>query len=129
MDPETQEALLKNFEAQKLDHDHDHDLKKDKLKKISKTKSDDESKFDQKSKTPEMYGPRIAASAGHAQNLKRAGSRPAAQIAPASSIELVLEKIAMKRDWNDDSGGDSPSDSSDPGNNHYFGSTTYEESS
>ena len=131
MDPETQEALLKNFKAQKLDHDCDHDLKKDKLKKISKTKSDDESKFDQKNKTLEMYRPRIAASAGHAQNLKRAGSRPAAQIAPASSVGLVLGEIAKHGTYpgDDDSGGDSPSDSSDPGNNDYFGYTTDEESS
>ena len=44
MDPETQEAILKNYEAQKYDHDHNLAPKKEKSrKKTPKRKSDNES--------------------------------------------------------------------------------------
>ena len=64
-----------------------------------------------------MIGPKRVASTGHAQLQRRAGSRPAAQIAPTSSVGIALSEIAIKhretyRD-HDDSGGSSPSDSSD----------------
>ena len=69
---------------------------------------------------PEMIGPKRAASAEHAQPLKRAGSMPAAQIAPTSSVGIALGEIAIthggtyqRKGKYDDSEGDSPSDPSD----------------
>jgi hypothetical protein len=94
MDPETQDAILENFQEQ---HDRDRVPKKEKSKKnVPKNKSDNESDVNKKNQTPEMIGLKKVASAGHAQPVRRAGSMPASQIAPTSSVGRALEKIADK---------------------------------
>ena len=67
-----------------------------------------------------MFGPRRAASAGHAQPLLRAESRPTAQIAPRSSVGIALGEIAKLEGEtcpfskiDKSSRGDSPSGSDD----------------
>jgi hypothetical protein len=123
--PEMQETILENFKDQNVDQDRTLKSKKgkSKKKKAPKKRSDDEYESDQ---IPAMIGiTNRSASvgfAGHAQSFaKRAGSMPAAQIAPTSSVGIALGDIAHKHDKyygfeDDGSGGDSsPSDSSDYG--------------
>ena len=70
LDPETQEVLLRNYKARKVDQTRDCDTKKGKSEKVPKKRPDDNSEPDDKQKTPEMSGPGRAASAGHAQPQK-----------------------------------------------------------
>ena len=80
----------------------------------------------------EMTRPKKVASASHAQLPKRAGSRPAAQIAPTSSVGIALNEIAVKhgetyQDYDESGGESSPSDSSSSDSDDDYSSTTSNE--
>jgi hypothetical protein len=64
-DLQTQEAMLKNFEAQKLDHEPKKG-KSRKTPKNPKTRPDDESESDGNDGLPKLSGPKKVVSAGHA---------------------------------------------------------------
>jgi hypothetical protein len=129
MDPAIQEAMFENL---KLDHDRDRHPKRN---KVPETKSERGFDSNKRFHMPEIVsGPKRVMSAGHAHPQVRAGSRPAAQIAPASSVGIALREISKKESLppgrkNGDSGGDSPSDSSDSENNDNSTTTTDEETS